>query len=69
MKAYVTLAIWLAGAIFGAGGAWAAFLRMKKDVNALGRIVRRDRWNLVLALMVMSDAREDRERLAELMRD
>lgn len=63
------LILWLAGAIFGAGGAWAAFVRMKKDVNALGRIVRRDRWNLVLALMVTSDSRENRERLAELMRE
>lgn len=69
MTGYFYAAVWLAGAIFGAGGAWAVFSRMQKDVNALGRGFRRDRSNLMLSLMVISDRREDREQLADLMRD
>lgn len=59
----------LAGLIFGAGGAWAAFLRQRKDVNSLGRGYRRDRWNFMLAMMTMTDKREDRELLANFLRD
>jgi hypothetical protein len=62
--------IWLlAGVIFGAGGAWAVFLRGRKDLNALGKIQRRDRWNLMLALMVTVEKREDRQRIVDLMRE
>lgn len=62
-------AIWVVGAIFGAGGAWAIFARMQRDVNALGRVVRRDRWNHMLADMVIHEKREDRQRIADLMRE
>lgn len=62
--------IWmLAGVIFGAGGAWAIFLRVRKDLNALGKIQRRDRWNLMLALLVIIEKRDDRQRIVDLMRD
>ena len=62
------LAVWVIGVIFGAGGAWAIFLRVRKDVNAIGAVQRRDRWNLMLALMVIHERREDRQRLADLLR-
>jgi hypothetical protein len=61
--------IWLAaGLIFGAGGAWAIFERTRKDVNALGKTVQRDRWNEALAHMVLLDRREDREAYASMRR-
>lgn len=56
------------GLVFGAGGAWAIFMRMRKDVNGIGAVQRRDRWNLILALMVIHEKREDRQRLADLLR-
>jgi hypothetical protein len=56
------------GLIFGAGGAWAVFQRMRKDLNGIGAVQRRDRWNSMLALMVIHEKREDRQRLADLLR-
>ncbi|MGH9685303.1 MAG: hypothetical protein ACRD4S_17035 [Candidatus Acidiferrales bacterium] len=62
----------VASAIFGAGVAWGAMraqgAAVRKDVNALGAIVRRDRWNLMMSLFVILEKREDRQRLADLMR-
>ncbi|MGH9716392.1 MAG: hypothetical protein ACRD4R_06665 [Candidatus Acidiferrales bacterium] len=69
MTDYIYPAIWAIGAIFGAGGAWAVFSRMQKDLNGLGRAVRRDRWNRMLADMVTTEKREDRERLAAMLRE
>lgn len=62
------LVTWATGMVFGAGGAWAIFLRMRKDLNGIGAVQRRDRWNLILALMVIHEKREDRQRLADLLR-
>jgi len=62
------LIIWVVGVVFGAGGAWAMVRQTRKDVNAIGAIMRRDRWNLLIALMVTLEKREDRQRLADLMR-
>jgi hypothetical protein len=62
------LVVWIIGAIFGAGGAWAVFQRMRKDVNGIGAVQRRDRWNSMLATMVVTEEREDRQRWADLMR-
>lgn len=66
------VAIWLIGLIFGAAVALTTMrltiAQAKKDVNAIGAIVRRDRWNLLLALMVITEEREGRQRLADLMR-
>lgn len=59
----------LAGLIFGAGVAWAKFLRLHRDLNGLGRGYRRDRWNFMLAVMAMTEKREDRELLANFLRD
>lgn len=62
--------IWsLVLAIFGAGSLWGSFLRMRKDMNGIGRVMRRDRWNHMLAEMVRLENREDRQRLADLMRE
>lgn len=60
-------------AIFG-GGVALGFSRARdagtrKDLNAVGKIQRRDRWNLMLALMVTTEKRADRQRLADLMRE
>ena len=41
----------------------------RKDTNALGKVVRRDRWNNMLAQMVIIEKREDRQRLADLLRE
>lgn len=59
--------------IFGAGGILAA-LRSKvdqsrKDINAIGMNTRRERWNKMLWEMVVTEKREDRQRLADLMRE
>lgn len=60
------------GAIFGAGTVWgisrAHEAATRRDVNAIGGIVRRDRWNMMIALMVILERREDRQRLADLLR-
>lgn len=64
----VPLASGAIGLIFGAGGAWAVFLRVRKDLNAIGAVQRRDRWNSMLAQMVILGKREDRQRMADLMR-
>jgi hypothetical protein len=66
---YLYPVIWLVGVVFGAGSAWALFVRTRKDVNALGRVVRRDRWNHMLAEMAATDSREDRRLLADMMRE
>jgi hypothetical protein len=64
--------LWIVAAIFTAGGILAtlrlAVAQMRKDINALGATVRRDRWNNMLADMVTTESREDRQRLADLMR-
>lgn len=64
--------LWLVAAIFTAGGILAKMrsdlAQNRKDINALGAIVRRDRWNKMLADMVTTESREDRQRLADLMR-
>lgn len=59
---------WLVSAIFGAGVAWGAFSRMRKDVNGIGAATRRNHWNTLIALMVITEKREDRQRLADLLR-
>ena len=68
----VQMLIAAVSAIFGAGVAWGMMrtqaAAMRKDVNALGAIVRRDRWNLMMALFVTLEKRDDRQRLADLMR-
>lgn len=62
--------IWsLVGAIFYAGITYAVILQLRKDVNGIGRVMRRDRWNHMLAEMVRLEDREDRQRLADLMRE
>jgi hypothetical protein len=60
---------WLVGAIFYAGITYAVILQLRKDVNGIGRVMRRDRWNHMLAEMVQLEDREDRQRLADLMRE
>lgn len=65
----IGIALFLAGLVFGAGVREAAFARMKRDVNGLGKVTRRDRWNRMLADMVILERREDREQLARLLRE
>jgi hypothetical protein len=60
---------WLVATIFAAGIAFAALRQLRKDVNGIGRVMRRDRWNHMLAEMVRLDNRDDRQRLADLMRE
>jgi hypothetical protein len=60
---------WLVGGIFYAGITYAVILQLRKDVNGIGRVMRRDRWNHMLAEMVQLEDREDRQRLADLMRE
>ncbi|HWC97239.1 MAG TPA: hypothetical protein VG456_10825 [Candidatus Sulfopaludibacter sp.] len=62
----------VAAGLFSAGRVYASILQNRekdhRDLNAIGATVRRDRWNLLIALMVISDHREDRQRLADLLR-
>lgn len=58
----------VAGIVFGAGGAWAVLQRMRRDLNGLGRAYRRDVGNLTLWLLTVTERREDRELLARLLR-
>jgi hypothetical protein len=60
--------IWLVGVIFGAGAAWGTFARMRKDMNGIGAATRRNNWNTLIALMVITEKREDRQCLADLLR-
>jgi len=74
-------ALWaLAGAVFGAGVAYGTargkFFRLEKDVNGLGACMRenfrrvdRQLKNFSLGLFIILDKREDRQRLADLMRE
>ena len=61
--------IWLVGAIFGAGSAWAALQRTRKDLNGVGGRQRRFEKNVVLALMINAQKREDRMLLAQFLKD
>lgn len=63
------LLIWFVGVIFGAGGAFALFRRMQKDLNGLGGRQRRLEKNLTLALMVVLEERRDRELLAQFLKE
>lgn len=68
-SAAVNLGIWLVGVIFGAGITLAVVRQMRKDVNGIGKIQRRDRWNTMLARMVITEIREDRQVIADLLRE
>lgn len=68
-SAAVNLGIWLVGVIFGAGITLAMVRQMRRDVNGIGKIQRRDRWNTMLARMVITEIREDRQVIADLLRE
>jgi len=61
--------IWIVGVIFGAGGAWGAIQRTRKDLNGVGGRQRRFEKNVVLALMINAEKREDRMLLAQFLKD
>jgi hypothetical protein len=63
------LLIWIIGVIFGAGIAYGAMQRMKKDLNGVGGRQRRFEKNLVLVMMVITEKREDRMFLAQFLKD
>lgn len=65
----IYIGTFLFGLVFGAGIAKSDLLRLKRDVNGLGKVTRRDRWNGMLAQMVILEKREDREQLARLLRE
>lgn len=69
----IQILVALVSGIFGAGVALGVSRTRdagtRKDVNALGKIQRRDRWNHMLWDMVVTERREDRQRLADLMRE
>ena len=58
--------------IFGAGVTVAVLrsglAQARKDINAIGMSVRRNNLNLMIALFVIMDSRDDRQRLADLLR-
>jgi hypothetical protein len=63
-------------AIFFAGNAWLALKLVRKQsdetlkqLNGLGAGTRRRERNLILALMVITERREDREVLADFFRE
>jgi hypothetical protein len=60
---------WIITLIFAAGGAWAMFRQTRKDLNGIGARTRRFEKNLLLALMVTTEKREDRELLARFLKD
>jgi hypothetical protein len=71
------LLVFLTTVIFFAGVGWGALLRLQRDVkskaersdlNNIGAMLRRDRWNIMIALMLVTDSRDDRQRLADLLR-
>ena len=65
----VQAAIWLIGVIFGAGAAWGAVQRTRKDLNGVGGRQRRFEKNVVLALLINAEKREDRMLLAQFLKD
>ena len=65
----VRIFIWIAGLVFGAGVAWAGLRQNKRDINSVGGKQRRFEKNLVLALLVIADKREDRIYLAQFLKD
>jgi hypothetical protein len=56
------------GVIFSAGILFARIMRISKDVNGLGGRSGRFERNMVLTLMVVLEKREDRQVLAEMLR-
>jgi len=60
--------IWIVGLIFVAGSLFANLKTLRKDVNGIGNSVRRQQWNLLIALLVITDSRDDRQRIADLLR-
>jgi hypothetical protein len=63
------LITWCIGLIFGAGGAWAMFRQTRKDLNGIGARTRRFERNLLLYLMVTTEKREDRDKLAQFLKE
>jgi hypothetical protein len=61
--------IWIVGLIFAAGVAWSALKQTKKDVNGVGARQRKFEKNCLLALLVISEKREDRELLAQFLKE
>ena len=66
------LAVGIVSAIFGAGVAWGIVRSQgaqdRRDLNAIGATMRRYHHNMLIALMVITQDREDRQRLADLLR-
>lgn len=56
------------GVIFSAGILFARIMRISKDVNGLGGRSGRFEKNFTLAMMVIHEKREDRELLANVLR-
>jgi hypothetical protein len=59
----------IAGAIFALGVAWAVLRQTRRDLNGLGRRTKRVDTNLILWLLVVTEKREDRALLVELLRE
>lgn len=76
LTVYITVAVFAAGLIFNAGGLVWAFIRLKKDVDGVGRKLNSmqrekedDRRRIITAFLVYSSTGENREKLANLLND
>lgn len=61
--------IWIVGVIFGAGATWGLLKQTRKDLNGIGGRQRRFEKNIVLALLINAEKREDRMLLAQFLKD
>lgn len=76
LTVYITVAVFAAGLIFNAGGLVWAFIRLKKDVDGVGRklnMLDKEREaqsrRILTALLLYSSTGENREKIAHLLRD
>jgi hypothetical protein len=70
MNATILKIAWgLAVAIFTAGGAWVGQKLLRKDVNGIGRRLRKLEVNTKLGIVASCEDRETRWRLVDLFRE
>lgn len=70
------LLTWIVGVIFAAGGAWVLLKQVRKqadetrrELNGLGASMRKKERNMLLALMVICEKKEDRVLLANYLKE
>jgi hypothetical protein len=59
----------IASFIFTGGGLYTEFRRLRRDVNGMGNGARKRDRNMLLALLIISEKRDDRETIARYLKD